>query len=222
MRALVHDNARRQRKMRWTEFEATNLIAGTWKQRRFECWTRLKFHMSPLSSSEGIYPAKVKISSISLGTRIQPGRSIVAETSILVNKLGVPAERFQSARQFLQVIRDGQPVDHLLRRHRSARPFLWECRKPIFGWKALAVPKDDPACTRGIPVFKPSMEEFRDFEAYMNKVECWGKLSGVVKVIPPSPKEWSVSHYDINLANAQSRSGLTRCHHSGNSYRQSK
>ncbi|KAE9408688.1 JmjC-domain-containing protein [Gymnopus androsaceus JB14] len=32
------------------------------------------------------------------------------------------------------------------------------------------------------------MDEFRDFEAYMNRVECWGKYSGIVKVIPP--KEW--------------------------------
>ena len=43
---------------------------------------------------------------------------------------------------------------------------------------------------RGIPVFKPTMEEFRDFEGYMNRVECWGSKSGIVKVIPP--KEWSV------------------------------
>jgi len=43
---------------------------------------------------------------------------------------------------------------------------------------------------RGIPVFKPTMEEFQDFEGYMNKVECWGSKSGIVKVVPP--KEWSV------------------------------
>ncbi|KAJ3999361.1 jumonji superfamily protein [Lentinula boryana] len=49
-------------------------------------------------------------------------------------------------------------------------------------------PEDDRLASRGIPVFKPTMEEFRDFEAYMNKVERWGKYSGIVKVIPP--KEW--------------------------------
>ncbi|KAJ3777016.1 JmjC-domain-containing protein [Lentinula raphanica] len=49
-------------------------------------------------------------------------------------------------------------------------------------------PEDDRLASRGIPVFKPTMEEFRDFEAYMNRVECWGKYSGIVKVIPP--KEW--------------------------------
>ncbi|KAF5383444.1 hypothetical protein D9757_006174 [Collybiopsis confluens] len=49
-------------------------------------------------------------------------------------------------------------------------------------------PEDDRLASRGIPVFKPTMEEFRDFEAYMNRVECWGKYSGIVKVIPPN--EW--------------------------------
>ncbi|KAA1470781.1 JmjC-domain-containing protein [Dentipellis sp. KUC8613] len=49
-------------------------------------------------------------------------------------------------------------------------------------------PNDDPYASRGIPVFKPSMEEFQDFEGYMNKIECWGMRSGIVKVIPP--KEW--------------------------------
>ncbi|KAI0065221.1 JmjC-domain-containing protein [Artomyces pyxidatus] len=49
-------------------------------------------------------------------------------------------------------------------------------------------PEDDPLASRGIPVFKPTMEEFRDFEGYMTKIECWGSRSGIVKVIPP--KEW--------------------------------
>ncbi|TFY73912.1 hypothetical protein EWM64_g10100, partial [Hericium alpestre] len=49
-------------------------------------------------------------------------------------------------------------------------------------------PEDDPLATRGIPVFKPTMEEFDDFEDYMNKIECWGNKSGIVKVIPP--KQW--------------------------------
>lgn len=49
-------------------------------------------------------------------------------------------------------------------------------------------PNDDPACTRGIPVFKPTMDEFADFEAYMTKVDVWGRRSGIVKIIPPA--EW--------------------------------
>ncbi|GJE93631.1 JmjC and ePHD domain-containing protein [Phanerochaete sordida] len=49
-------------------------------------------------------------------------------------------------------------------------------------------PADDPFAQRGIPVFTPTMDEFSDFEGYMNKIECWGMRSGIVKVIPP--KEW--------------------------------
>ncbi|KAG1734599.1 JmjC-domain-containing protein [Suillus lakei] len=49
-------------------------------------------------------------------------------------------------------------------------------------------PEDDPLAHRGIPVFKPTMQEFQDFEGYMNKIERWGLRSGIVKVIPP--KEW--------------------------------
>ncbi len=49
-------------------------------------------------------------------------------------------------------------------------------------------PDQDPYAARGIPVFRPSMEQFQDFEGYMNKVELWGRKSGIVKIIPP--KEW--------------------------------
>ncbi|KAI0340988.1 hypothetical protein BDW22DRAFT_1378501 [Trametopsis cervina] len=53
------------------------------------------------------------------------------------------------------------------------------------GWLS---PEDDPLAQRGIPVFRPTMEEFQDFEGYMNRVECWGNKSGIVKIIPP--QEW--------------------------------
>ena len=52
----------------------------------------------------------------------------------------------------------------------------------------LLSPDDDPLASRGIPVFKPSLSDFSDFEGYMERVECWGMRSGIVKVIPP--KEW--------------------------------
>ncbi|THU98588.1 JmjC-domain-containing protein [Dendrothele bispora CBS 962.96] len=58
----------------------------------------------------------------------------------------------------------------------------------VYG-KTWLDPEDDRLASRGIPVFKPTMEEFGDFEAYMNRVECWGMYSGIVKVIPP--KEWT-------------------------------
>ncbi|KAL4244558.1 JHDM3 histone demethylase family protein [Abortiporus biennis] len=55
--------------------------------------------------------------------------------------------------------------------------------------KAWFDPTDDPMASRGIPVFKPTVDEFADFETYMNRIECWGMRSGIVKVIPP--KEWT-------------------------------
>ncbi|KAH8101037.1 hypothetical protein DFH11DRAFT_1869228 [Phellopilus nigrolimitatus] len=46
-----------------------------------------------------------------------------------------------------------------------------------------------PVSTKGVPIFKPSMAEFSDFERYMTRVECRGMRGGIVKIIPP--KEWS-------------------------------
>ncbi|KAG8875366.1 hypothetical protein FRB97_005178 [Tulasnella sp. 331] len=57
-------------------------------------------------------------------------------------------------------------------------------------------PDQDPFATRGIPVFKPTYEEFKDFERYMERVEVWGRKSGIVKVIPP--KEWSDALPPVN------------------------
>ncbi|PYH88953.1 jumonji family transcription factor [Aspergillus ellipticus CBS 707.79] len=42
-----------------------------------------------------------------------------------------------------------------------------------------------------IPVFKPTMDQFRDFQSFINKVEGYGMRSGIIKVIPP--KEWTES-----------------------------
>ncbi|KAJ7320925.1 JmjC domain, hydroxylase-domain-containing protein [Mycena albidolilacea] len=62
--------------------------------------------------------------------------------------------------------------------------------------KAYLSPEDDPLAHRGIPVFKPSMAEFADFEGYMNRVECWGRRSGIVKVVPPP--EWTAALPDVS------------------------
>ncbi|KAG9312599.1 JmjC domain, hydroxylase-domain-containing protein [Chiua virens] len=69
-------------------------------------------------------------------------------------------------------------------------------------------PDDDPLAHRGIPVFKPTMDEFADFEDYMAKIECWGLKSGIVKVIPP--KEWQDALPPIKdqLANVKIRSPI--------------
>lgn len=40
----------------------------------------------------------------------------------------------------------------------------------------------------GVPVFKPTYEEFRDFYSYMKEIDSYGMKSGILKVIPPS--EW--------------------------------
>lgn len=40
----------------------------------------------------------------------------------------------------------------------------------------------------GVPIFRPSFEEFKDFEKYMKAINKYGMQSGVVKVMPP--KEW--------------------------------
>ncbi|CCH43095.1 hypothetical protein BN7_2642 [Wickerhamomyces ciferrii] len=40
----------------------------------------------------------------------------------------------------------------------------------------------------GVPVFTPTMEQFKDFEKYMKAVNKFGMQSGIVKVVPP--KEW--------------------------------
>lgn len=48
-----------------------------------------------------------------------------------------------------------------------------------------------------IPVFKPTMDQFRDFQKFINKIDKYGMKSGIVKVIPP--KEWYVTHIDLEL-----------------------
>lgn len=46
-----------------------------------------------------------------------------------------------------------------------------------------------------IPVFKPTMEQFKDFRRFIDKVDKYGMKSGIVKVIPP--QEWCVDTMSI-------------------------
>ncbi|KAI8634498.1 hypothetical protein F5Y19DRAFT_413682 [Xylariaceae sp. FL1651] len=39
-----------------------------------------------------------------------------------------------------------------------------------------------------VPVFKPDMHQFKDFKKFMEKIDCYGMKSGIVKIIPP--QEW--------------------------------
>ncbi|KAL4206187.1 JmjC domain, hydroxylase-domain-containing protein [Rhizopus microsporus] len=40
-----------------------------------------------------------------------------------------------------------------------------------------------------IPIFTPTMEEFKDFKVFMEAIDEYGKKAGIVKIVPP--KEWS-------------------------------
>ncbi|KAK6225384.1 JmjC domain-containing protein [Colletotrichum tabaci] len=42
-----------------------------------------------------------------------------------------------------------------------------------------------------VPIFKPTMHQFKDFKLFMTKVDKFGMKSGIVKIIPPS--EWKES-----------------------------
>lgn len=50
-----------------------------------------------------------------------------------------------------------------------------------------------------IPVFKPTMDQFRDFQKFIDKIDKYGMKSGIVKVIPP--KEWYVKVIDQGASN---------------------
>ena len=39
-----------------------------------------------------------------------------------------------------------------------------------------------------VPVFKPTMDQFRSFKNFVEKIDKYGMKSGIVKVIPPP--EW--------------------------------
>ncbi|ODN80679.1 hypothetical protein L202_02853 [Cryptococcus amylolentus CBS 6039] len=67
------------------------------------------------------------------------------------------------------------------------------------GWLS---PEDDPSALRGIPVFKPTMEEFKDFEGYAHKTTAWGQYSGICKIIPPT--EWTQSLPPISASTLSS------------------
>ncbi|KAF2118907.1 hypothetical protein BDV96DRAFT_487608 [Lophiotrema nucula] len=49
-----------------------------------------------------------------------------------------------------------------------------------------------------IPVFKPTMDQFRNFKKFIDKIDRYGMKSGIVKVVPP--KEWRESLPDLSEA----------------------
>jgi hypothetical protein len=40
----------------------------------------------------------------------------------------------------------------------------------------------------GVPVFRPKMEEFRDFVRFVEDIYEYGREAGIIKIIPP--EEW--------------------------------
>ncbi|KAG0088557.1 hypothetical protein BGZ93_002489 [Podila epicladia] len=48
----------------------------------------------------------------------------------------------------------------------------------------------------GIPVFRPTMDQFRDFSTFVESIASYGRKAGLVKVIPP--KEWSAALPDLS------------------------
>ncbi|KAG0304637.1 hypothetical protein BGZ98_005258 [Dissophora globulifera] len=48
----------------------------------------------------------------------------------------------------------------------------------------------------GIPVFRPTMEQFKDFPTFVESIVSYGREAGLVKIIPP--KEWSAALPDLS------------------------
>ncbi|ODV62417.1 JmjC-domain-containing protein [Ascoidea rubescens DSM 1968] len=49
----------------------------------------------------------------------------------------------------------------------------------------------------GIPIFKPTFDQFKDFYGYIKSIDRFGMQSGIVKIIPP--KEWLDLIDNLNL-----------------------
>jgi hypothetical protein len=50
--------------------------------------------------------------------------------------------------------------------------------------------------TNGVPVFKPTMKQFKDFKLFMRKVDSYGMKSGIIKICPP--EEWKNAQPDLD------------------------
>ena len=63
--------------------------------------------------------------------------------------------------------------------------------EPAYFYAADPVSSSDDqavAAEDGVPVFHPTMEQFKDFYAFCQAIDKWGMQSGIVKIVPP--KEW--------------------------------
>ncbi|KAF9099055.1 hypothetical protein BGX23_004297 [Mortierella sp. AD031] len=48
----------------------------------------------------------------------------------------------------------------------------------------------------GIPVFRPNMDQFKDFSTFVESIVSYGREAGLVKIIPP--KEWTTALPDLS------------------------
>ncbi|KAF9931640.1 hypothetical protein BGZ65_004793 [Modicella reniformis] len=55
----------------------------------------------------------------------------------------------------------------------------------------------------GIPVFRPTMDQFKDFSTFVESIVSYGREAGLVKIIPP--KEWATALPDLSERLAQVR-----------------
>ncbi|KAF9360264.1 Lysine-specific demethylase 4B [Mortierella sp. NVP85] len=55
----------------------------------------------------------------------------------------------------------------------------------------------------GIPVFRPTMDQFKDFSTFVESIVSYGREAGLVKIIPP--KEWTTALPDLSKRLAQVR-----------------
>lgn len=57
-----------------------------------------------------------------------------------------------------------------------------------------------------VPVFKPTMDQFRSFPEFIKKIDHYGMKTGIVKVVPP--QEWLDALPDLDEKVSRSSAGL--------------
>ncbi|MCJ1395849.1 hypothetical protein MMC18_008735 [Xylographa bjoerkii] len=64
-----------------------------------------------------------------------------------------------------------------------------------------------------IPVFKPTMEQFRSFKTFVQKIDKYGMKSGIVKVIPPQEWRDSLPQLDERIKTIKVKNPITQEFH---------
>ncbi|KAI9751474.1 MAG: hypothetical protein M4579_006046 [Chaenotheca gracillima] len=61
-----------------------------------------------------------------------------------------------------------------------------------------------------VPVFKPTMDQFRSFKKFVNKIDKYGMKSGIVKVIPPPEWRDSLPPLDHSVKSIKVKNPITQ------------